>query len=240
MEWRGEATVISMRRHGEHAAIVDLLSRDSGRITGLVPGGAGRRRSAMLQPGNRVSATWRARLDDQLGTITAEPLRARPGLLASGATLDGLNATAALLVYALPDRDPHPALSDRSEALWDAMDAGDNWADDYIRWELALLDELGFGLDLSSCAVTGSATGLAYVSPNSGRAVTRDGAGEYADRLLALPAMLGGPDEGDHVAVGLTLSGHFLHRWLAVGHVGRPLPAARDRLAARLVQGQAG
>ena len=236
MEWRGEGTVIGRRKHGEHAVVLDILSRDAGRVAGLVPGGAGRSRSAMLQPGSRVAAVWRARLADQLGTFTVEPARARPGLLADAAALDGVNATSALLRFALPERDPHPRLADVSEALWDAMDEGRDWAADYVRWEMLLLDEMGFGLDLSRCAVTGARLGLSYVSPVSGRAVTAEAAGEYAPRLLRLPAMLGGPPSNDDLAHALRLTGHFLHRWLAGEHAARPLPAARDRLAARLIR----
>ena len=237
MEWRGEGTVIARRPHGEHAALVDILSPDAGRVSGMVPGGAGRSKAAMLQLGNRVSALWRARLEDQLGTFTLEPGAARPGLLANAAALDGMNATAALLRFALPERDPHPQIARASEALWDAMDRGADWAGDYVRWELLLLEDLGFGLDLQSCAVTGARQGLAYVSPNTGRAVTAEAAGEFAPRLLRLPAMLGGPPSNDELTNALTLTGHFLHKWLAQEHVGRPLPAARERLAARLIRG---
>ena len=116
------------------------------------------------------------------------------------------------------------------------MDAGADWGGDYVRWELLLLDEMGFGLDLSSCAVTGARQGLAYVSPTSGRAVTAEGAGEYAPRLLRLPAILGGTPSNDDLSHALTLTGHFLDAWLAKTHVGRPLPAARDRLVARLTR----
>ncbi|MFD1797693.1 DNA repair protein RecO [Paracoccus aurantiacus] len=236
MEWRGEGTVIFRRAHGEHAALVDILSPDAGRVAGIVPGGAGRSKAAMLQLGNRVSAVWRARLEDQLGTFTLEPARARPGLIANAAALDGMNATAALLRYALAERDPHPRLSQATEALWDAMDAGADWAGEYVRWELLLLDEMGFGLDLKSCALSGVAHGLAYVSPNTGRAVTAEAAGEYAPRLLRLPAMLGGPPSNDELANALTLTGHFLTTRLAHDHVGKPLPAARERLVARLTR----
>ena len=236
MDWRGEGTVISRRPHGEHAVVLEILSPEAGRVAGLVPGGAGRSKAAMLQPGNRVSAQWRARLEDQLGTFTLEPGAARPGLLANAAALDGMNATAAMLRFALPERDPHPRLSRASEALWDAMDAGADWAGDYVRWELLLLDEMGFGLDLDSCALTGARDGLAYVSPNTGRAVTAAAAGEYAPRLLRLPALLGGPASNDEIANALALTGHFLDRRLARDHVGRPLPAARDRLVARLIR----
>ncbi|ARJ69697.1 DNA repair protein RecO [Paracoccus contaminans] len=231
MEWAGEASVIARRRHGEHAVILTVLTRDAGLIRGIVPGGASPRRAAMSQPGSRLAVRWRARLDDQLGGLTIEPVRARPGLMADGLALAGLNAVTALIAWALPDRDPHPRLSDATEALLDAMDAGAGWADDYLRWELLLLDELGFGLSLDRCAVTGARAGLAYVSPRTGHAVTAEGAGAWAARLIPLPAPLNGPAGG--MAEALALSGHFLGR-VAESHVGRPVPAARSRLAARL------
>lgn len=232
MEWSGEATVIAQRKHGEHAVILDVMSHDQGRIAGMVPGGASRKRAAMLQPGNRVSLHWRARVEGQLGTFAVEPLQARPGLLGDGLALAGLNATTALLLYALPERDPHPQLVQASEKLWDAMDAGRDWGVDYLHWEILLLRGMGFGLNLGQCAVTGSQADLAYVSPRTGRAVSREGAGEYAARLMILPEILGGAGGG--LAEGLTLTGHFLNRYLAQELVGRPIPAARDRLVARL------
>ena len=233
MEWSGEATAISHAKHGENAVILTVLTREAGLMRGLVPGGASTRRAAMLQPGNRLSLRWRARTEDQLGTFAVEPGRARPGLLGAAAALAGINAVTALLAYALPERDPHPRLSDATEALLDLMDAGGDWAETYLLWEMQLLDELGFGLDLSRCAVTGTREGLAYVSPRSGRAVSAQAAGDWAPRLLPLPAMLGGRGNGG-IADALALTGHFLHARLAEAHAGRPLPAARARLVARL------
>lgn len=231
MEISGEATVIGRRRHGENAVILDLLSREHGRVAGLVPGGASPRRAAMTQPGSRVSFRHRARREDQLGTLSIEPVAARAGVLADPAALAALNAACALLVFALPERDPHRRFTDATEALLDAIEAGGDWPRDYLRWEMALLHELGFGLDLSVCAATGRQAGLAFVSPRSGRAVSREGAGDWAPRLLPLPEFLGG--EGGGLAEGFALTGHFLETRLAA-HAGRPLPAARARLAARL------
>lgn len=233
MEWSGEASVMTGARHGENAVILTVLTREAGLMRGLVPGGASARRAAMLQPGNRVSLRWRARLEDQLGTFAVEPGRARPGLIAGADALAGVNAVTALLAWALPERDPHPRLTDATEVLLDLMDAGADWSEDYLRWEMRLLDELGFGLDLSRCAVTGAREGLAYVSPRSGRAVSAQAAGDWAPRLLPLPAMLGGRGNGG-LADALALTGHFLHARLAEVHAGRPLPAARARLVARL------
>ncbi|MDO5657811.1 MAG: DNA repair protein RecO [Paracoccus sp. (in: a-proteobacteria)] len=234
MDWSGEATIIARRKHGESAAIVEALTLDRGRIAGLVPGGGGRTRAAMLQPGSRVALRHRVKTEGQLGTLTAEPLRPRAGLLSDGLALDGLNATCALLRFALPEDDPHPRLAALSESLWDAMDQGADWAGDYVRWELALLGEMGFGLDLTACAVSGARTGLTYVSPRSGRAVSAQAAEAYAPRLLRLPGLLGGPPGNDEIGDALRLTGHFLHHWLAKELVGRDLPAARARLVARL------
>jgi DNA repair protein RecO (recombination protein O) len=233
MEWSGEASVMASLRHGENAVILTVLTREAGLMRGLVPGGASARRAAMLQPGSRISLRWRARLADQLGTFSVEPGRARPGLIAGAGALAGINAVTALLTWSLPERDPHPRLVDATEALMDLMDAAIPWSESYLRWEMLLLEELGFGLDLSRCALTGSREGLAYVSPRSGRAVSAQAAGDWAPRLLPLPAMLGGRGNGG-LADALALTGHFLQARLAEAHAGKPLPAARNRLVARL------
>lgn len=238
MEWQGEGSVMTRRRHGENAVILTVLTRELGLLSGMVPGGASIKRAAMLQPGNRLSLRWRARLEDQLGGFSVEPARARPGLLDSADALAGVNAVTAMLTYALPERDPHPRLTDLTEGLLDAIESGTDWAGAYLHWEMRLLDELGFGLDLSSCAVTGRRDGLAYVSPRSGRAVSAGAAGDWAPRLLPLPAMLGGCGNGG-LDDALALTGYFLETRLAEGHAGRPLPPARARLIARLISGRA-
>lgn len=237
MEWQGDGTVIARRAFGENAVIIEVLTAAQGRHAGLVPGGASRKRAAMLQPGSRLQLRWRARRDDQLGTFTAEPLQSRAGLLADPLALAGLNAVCALLIFALPERDPHPRLARDTEALLDAMEAGSPWALAYLQWEMRLLEEMGFGLDLTSCAVTGARDGLAYVSPRSGRAVSRAGAGEWADRLLPLPGLLGGAGDnrGRGLQEGLEMTGHFLDSRIAAELAGRPLPAARARLIRRLL-----
>ncbi|MBW7055502.1 DNA repair protein RecO [Paracoccus bogoriensis] len=238
MEWQAEGTVLTRRPHGENAVIIDVLTAEHGRHAGLVPGGASQKRAAMLQPGARLALRWRARRDDQLGTMTAEPLRLRAGLMADPLALAGLNAVCALLVFALPERDPHPRLALATERLLDLMDRAADWPADYLQWEMLLLDELGLGLDLTACAVTGAREGLAYVSPRSGRAVSRAGAGEWADRLLPLPAIMGGAGDnrGRGLAEGLAITGHFLRVRLAEQMVGRPLPEARARLLRRMAR----
>ncbi|MDX5349322.1 MAG: DNA repair protein RecO [Paracoccaceae bacterium] len=237
MEWQGEGTVLARRPHGETAVIIEVLTAGQGRHGGLVPGGASRSRAAMLQPGARLALRWRARQEGQLGHFTAEPVRLRAGLMADPLALAGLNAVCALLIFALPERDPHPALAFATEDLLDRMERGGDWGVAYLGWEMRLLEEMGFGLDLSACAVTGATEGLAYVSPRSGRAVSREGAGDWADRLLPLPALLGGAGDnrGRGLAEGLAITGHFLRARLAGELVGKPLPAARERLVRRLV-----
>lgn len=237
MEWREEGVLLSVRLHGESAAIIEVFTAAHGRHSGVVRGGASRRMAPILQPGAQLDLTWRARLDDHLGSFTVEPLRARSDLLADRRALAALNAVCALLHRALPERDPHEALYVATQGLLDAMQPGEEgWPGLYLGWELALLEEIGFGLDLSRCAVTGATTDLAYVSPRTGRAVSRAGAGAWADRLLPLPGLLRGqPDEGGGgLAQGLAVTGHFLARELPQGRDGAALPEARARLLALL------
>ena len=188
--------------------------------------------AALLQPGSQLDVTWRARLDDHLGSYTVEPVRARAGIMADRLALAGLNAVCALLHVALPEREAHPHLWRMSVALLDRLESGQPWVPDYLRWELMLLEELGFGLDLTRCAVTGSRDDLCYVSPKTGRAVSRAGAGEWAARLLPLPQVLMGQGAviGSEAVQGMALTGHFLARSLAPVLNGRPLPEARARL----------
>ena len=231
MEWRDEGLLLSVRPHGEAAAIADLFTAAHGRHAGVVPGGTSRRMAPILQPGAQLSVEWRARLDDHLGHFRTEPLRSRAAILSDRRALAGLNALCALLRVALPEREPHPALYGETVALADALAAGPGWEPHYLRWELRLLDELGFGLDLSACAVTGAREGLAFVSPRTGRAVSRAGAGDWADRLLPLPPILLGDGAPQDHAPAMTLTGYFLERGLAPVLGGRPLPEARRRLA---------
>jgi DNA repair protein RecO (recombination protein O) len=236
MEWREAGTVLSVRPHGEHAAIVEAFTAGHGRHLGVVRGGISRRMAPLLQPGAHLDITWRARLGEHMGAFTVEPLRSRSGLMADRRALAGLNAVCALLHVALPEREAHGGLYAATEVLLDAMEAVPDWPGVYLRWEVGLLEELGFGLDLSACGVTGTAMGLAYVSPKSGRAISRAAAGEWADRLFPLPACLGGdavPGPAD-VAQGLAITGHFLARELAPVLGDRTLPAARGRLVEML------
>jgi DNA repair protein RecO (recombination protein O) len=231
MDWRDEGILLSMRPHGETSAIIEVLTPRHGRHAGVVRGGASRKQAATLQPGTGLALAWRARLDDHIGTFTVEPLRSRAHLLSDRLALAGLLSVCALLRVALPEREPHPGLWPVTLALFDAL-GGPDWTQTYLRWELTLLDELGFGLDLSACAVTGATEGLAFVSPKTGRAVTKAGAGNWSDRLLPLPAGLTGAValSPEDVRQGLHLTGHFLDRGLRPVLHEKPLPEARSRL----------
>ena len=236
MEWRDEGALITMRLHGESAAIIEVFTAAHGRHAGVVRGGGSRRMAATLQPGTQLQVAWSARLDEHLGTFVVEPIASRAAILSDRLALAGLNAICALLHLALPERDPHPVLWVKTVALLDVLAAGADWPPDYLRWELALLEELGFGLDLTACAVTGSREDLAFVSPRSGRAVSRGAAGDWAARLMPLPpSLLGqGPVVGAELAQGLALTGHFLNRGLRAVLFDKPLPEARARLLAML------
>jgi len=240
MEWSDEGVVLAVRRHGETAAIAELLTAAHGRHAALVRGGAGRRLAPVLQPGAQLAVTWRARTEDALGTFAVEPLRTRLGaVLDDRLALAGLETVCALLVAALPERAPCPELYDRSVELLDLIPVTEAWPLAYLQWELALLAELGAALDLSRCAVTGARTGLAHVSPRTGRAVSAEGAGAHAPRLLALPpCLLGrGPAENPEIAAAMATTGHFLARHLPDRAGGDPVPAARARLAALFARG---
>lgn len=233
MKWQDQGTLLGVRPHGENAVIADVFTQTHGRHAGVVRGGAGRQMSPVLQPGAVLQLTWSARLEDHLGTFVVEPVRGRAGeLLGDRLALAGLNAICALSIFSLPEREPHQGLYARTSTLLDLLVHSDAWPLAYLRWEMALLEELGFGLDISKCAVTGSRENLIYVSPKTGRAVSREGAGEWADRLLPLPAcLLGqGPVDGAQVLAGLTTTGHFLRTWLAPSLGNKPLPQARERL----------
>ncbi|PCD76490.1 DNA repair protein RecO [Pseudothioclava arenosa] len=233
MDWQDHGTILSSRPHGETSAIVEVFTAWHGRHLGVVRGGASRKLAAVLQPGSHVALSWRARLEDHLGAITLEPLKSRAGVLSDRRALLGLNSVCALASFTLAEREPHAALYAATEPLFDVIGAAHpGWEVDYLHWEMMLLDELGFGLDLSRCAVTGSREDLAFVSPKTGRAVSREGAGDWAPRLLPLPpALLGqGPITAMELVQGLALTGYFLENRIAPELGQRPLPAARARL----------
>jgi DNA repair protein RecO (recombination protein O) len=243
MEWTDEAIVLAARPHGEGAAIVSLLTRGQGRHAGLVHGGAGRSKRAVVEVGNRVHAVWRARLAEHLGSLTLEATHFHAAaLLDDAARLAAMASACAVADAALPEREPHPALYTGTCALLDLLEKAPDeiWPAAYVRWELGLLAELGYGLDLAKCAATGSTDDLAWVSPRTGRAVSRAAGAPYREKLLALPVFLGGRPEADDgpdgdIAAGLALTGHFLAAQV-FAPFNRPPPPARDRLVARLVR----
>lgn len=191
MEWRDEGIVLGTRRHGETSAILEVMTRAHGRHLGMVRGGRSRRLQPVLQPGNRVELVWRARLDEHLGTFSAEPVA-----LAAARLIDSACAVYALQTLAghlrlLPERDPHPGLFEALSVMIDHLADPAAAAELVVRFELLVLEELGFGLDLSRCAATGTSDDLAYVSPKSGRAVSRAAGDPWRERMLPLPAFLG-------------------------------------------------
>lgn len=237
MEWTDQGIVLSSRPHGETAAVVTLLAREHGRHAGLVMGGRSSRQRGNTEPGSVVAVRWRGRLAEHLGTYTLESVRGyAAGLLDDPPRLAALTSACALVEAALPERQPHPALYDGLCALLEVLDGAPAWAEAYVRWEVGLLAELGFGLDLERCAVRGDITDtneyLAYVSPRTGRAVSVSAGEPFRDRLLPLPGFLIGRGLGgaEEAAAGLRLTGHFLERHV----LNAPLPPARERLAERL------
>jgi DNA repair protein RecO (recombination protein O) len=237
MEWNDEAFVLSARPHGESGAIVEVLTRANGRFAGHVAGGASRRMKPFLQPGARVLAHYRARTNDQLGAIQLEPVGEGPSALFDDPlALNGLSAAAAVAQGALPEREPHAGAFFALEALIAALAVEAIWPAVFVRYEAGLLEALGFGLDFSRCAATGSLDDLVYVSPKSGRAVSRAAGEVYKDRLLRLPPFLLSAQQGlvsGDVGDGLALTGRFLDQFV-FAPLNRPLPPARVWLIERL------
>ncbi|MGX9356399.1 DNA repair protein RecO [Roseobacteraceae bacterium S113] len=232
MEWREEGFLLAARPHGETAMILDVFTPSHGRHAGVLRGGASRKMTPHLQPGTQLDITWKSRLQEHMGSFAIEPVRSRAAVaLTNRRALAGLNAVCALLQFCLPEREAHGALYLRSEQLLDLMGQDALWPLAYLNWEKALLEELGYGLDLSVCAATGSTDDLCYVSPKTGRAVSKAGAGIWADKLLPLPPCLLGqgaaPD--DEVALALTTTGFFLEHRVAPALGHKPLPQARAR-----------
>ena len=237
MEWKDEGIVLAVKRHGETSAIVEILTATRGRSLGLVRGGRSRRLRPVLQPGNTVLATWRARLEEHLGNFAIEPLELKAGLLIGEAMRLAALTTLTGEAQLLPEREPHPRLYEALRVVLDVLPDADTWPPLLVRWEMGLLDELGFGLDLSRCAATGSTEDLVYVSPKTGRAVSREAGQAYHDKLLVLPAFLKGVQAGtpglSDVIDGLKLTGFFLDRHV-FGPRGLAAPESRHWIVAHL------
>jgi DNA repair protein RecO (recombination protein O) len=245
MEWTDEALVLGAAKHGESSVIVELLTRLHGRHRGLVRGGSGGRMRGVLQPGNRVAVTWRGRLAEHLGTASLELVDANAAsVLADPPGLLALAALCAVAATALPERESHPDIFDAALPVIGLLrgDTGlEPVAAALVHWELGLLGALGYGLDLAACAVTGQTGDLAFVSPRTGRAVSQAGAGDYADRLLPLPAFLTArtaAGAADLIA-GFDLTAYFLERDVYVPSRMR-LPPARTRFVDLLRRGLRG
>jgi len=238
MQWTDEGIVLGVKRHGEGNAILELMTREHGRHLGLVRGGSGSRLKPVLQPGNCVSATWRARLDEHLGNYSVEALNLRAaGFFSVPHAIYGIGHLAALMRL-LPERDPHFGLYESLDAIFGQLDDATSAAPMVVRFELQLLSEIGFGLDLERCVATGVSGDLVYVSPKSGRAVSRDAGEPYCDRLLKLPRFLleedPAPSPAD-VLAGFALTGHFLERDVLAPQ-GLALPQSRERFIVLLAR----
>ncbi len=237
MEWSEEGVVLTCRRHGESSVILELFTRARGRQLGLVRGGRSQRLRSTLQPGNSVSARWRARLEEHLGTLTVEPVKMRAAVLMDDPLrLAGLSSLTTM-AQLVPERQAYMRLFDAFMIVLDSLEQSSHWPALLVRWEMGLLEELGFGLDLTACAGTGSTERLIYVSPKSGQAVSEDAGRPYAGKLFKLPAFLRGgqaeePDSRD-VLDGYSLTGHFLNRHVFDARGLEP-PPARERLVALL------
>ena len=231
MQWTGEGLIIGVRRHGETSVIAEVMVAGKGRTLGLIRGGRSSKLAATLQPGNTVQVVWRARLEEHLGSFVVELIDARAADLIADRTRLYASQLICEHLRLLPERDPHDRLLGMAVDLLDDGKTKLDFGAELARFELTLLDELGFGLDLSACAVTGTTTDLTHVSPKTGRAVSREPAKPYCDRLLRLPQFLisSAPATSQDVADAFRLTGHFLemHVWSA-----RQLepPAIRDAL----------
>jgi DNA repair protein RecO (recombination protein O) len=237
MQWTDEGIVLGVRRHGETSVILELMTRDRGRHLGLVRGGTGRRMRGVLQPGNSVSATWRARLDEHLGNYAVEGINLRAaGFMTAAHAVHGVTHLAALCRL-LAEREPHANVHGALEAILDSLDDPAAVAPMIARFEFGFLAELGFGLDLAACAATGATNDLIYVSPRSGRAVSRAAGEPYRDKLMRLPEFLRAdaePATAAELADAFALTGFFLDRH-AFGPRGLALPDARGRFIAAIL-----
>jgi DNA repair protein RecO (recombination protein O) len=238
MDWSDEGIFLSAKPLGEANVVAEFFTRAHGRHLGLVRGGRSRRIRPLLQPGNLIGLTWRARLSEHLGGINVELITAHAARVLDDAAALAAIGSLAGLARLLPERDPHPELYDATLGVLRAFGDQHLWPKLLVRWELQLLQELGFGLDLTACAATGAEAGLAYVSPRSGRAVSRDAGQPYGDRLLRLPGFLldetAEANEADIVA-GFALTGHFLARDVLDPH-GLAMPQSRERLIGLLAR----
>ncbi len=233
MEWRDQGILLSAKQHGETSAIIDVLTPSRGRHRGMVKGGKSRKLAPILQPGVQLDLLWKARLAEHIGTFQIELIHSRSEMIMSDKrALSGLGAVTSMLLLFLPERETNESLFFATEQVLNLLENPEVWPNDYLKWEIALLEVLGFGLDLSTCAVTGQTTDLLFISPKSGRAVSRDGAGKWEDRLLPLlPVMLGKNTKCQAIIVqALEVSGYFFEYHVCPSLGVKNLPLARSRL----------
>jgi len=237
-QWQDQSIILAVRGHGENGAIVSLISREYGRQSGYIRGAHSAKNRGTLEIGNIVDANWRARTSDSLGYLTLELSHSTASRIMQDALkLAALQSACSLCDQALPEKEGHTGLYDGLAALLDILES-DIWAQGYVMWEVALLKELGFALDLSRCAAGGDSGKLCYVSPKTGRAVSQEAAQPYKDKLLPLPEFLkpcGRESEENDVITGLNLTRYFLEHWVFVHH-NKGLPEARARLDLRFAE----
>jgi DNA repair protein RecO (recombination protein O) len=235
MQWTDHAIVLSARKFGENSATVHLLTASHGLHAGVLRGSSAKQNRGIAQAGNEVSATWNARLAEQLGTLKLELLTPHTAhIMHDAAKLSALASACTLLEQCLPERHPYPGLYMSLHSFLAQLHESRHWQEAYVRLELDILAECGFGLDLETCAATGKTIDLVYVSPKSGRAVCAEAGAPYHEKMLTLPSFLLGHRTRNHVEpaeilAGMKLSSYFLEHWLLAPH-GRKLPAARQRL----------
>ncbi|MTI09802.1 DNA repair protein RecO [Curvivirga aplysinae] len=231
MEWKDEAIVLGTRKHGENSVILSLFTRERGRHSGLVRGAFSKKNRGALQAGNKLSVVWRGRLEEHLGNFQVELLESNAAhLITDPGKLAALSTACVMVEFGFPEREPHPELFDTLASLAVALDH-DNWPLIYVKWEVALLSELGFGLNFSECAATGQLDDLHFVSPKSGRAVSREAGQPYKDKLLPLPQFLIGKGEMDDVSYhqALRLTWYFFDRHMFAVR-NKEMPDTRQRL----------
>ncbi len=233
MEWRDEGMILAVRQHGETSVIVEALTKEHGRHAGVVRGGTSRKMKPVLQRGAQVQIDWNARLETHLGTFRIEPVRSRAAqVMGDRRALEGLNSVCALSSFCLGEREPLRGFYDLTLGLVDRISSEEDWLADYARWEAELLSDLGFGLDLDTCASNGQRHDLIYVSPKSGRAVSKEAGAPWADRLLPLPSFLNhdtGEIDVKDVLDALKTTGYFLRSNVAPAIGKDDLPPARER-----------
>ena len=231
MDWREEGILIGVRRYGESSVIIEVFFENRGRHLGVIRGGISKKLTPILQLGNQLDVHWKARLEEHLGSFSVDLVKSRASLIMMDrVALSGLSSICGLLNFSLPERESHSLLYKKTFALLDSIASNKKWLTDYLSWEITLLEELGFGLDLSSCVVTGELDDLKYISPKSGSAVSAEGAGDWSKRLLPLPNCLLGLDDGiEDLIEGLSVTGYFLENKVTSLLGQKAIPGSRNR-----------